>query len=261
MYGFHFFYPIFGKFLKYLKNKIKYILHRIFGYQKFLFLFSIFKIRTIRTDKRENDFFMFLDMLKNEGVFLDIGANIGVMTYFLSQKNSDLGVFSFEPMPSNLDVIQKIIARYQLSNVNLMPIALGNENGDVEMVLPKVDEVNMHGLSHVVHHSITDFNEGDRFKVPIKRLDDLQELKGKKVTGIKIDVENFEYFVMLGASEILERDHPLVYAELWDNENREQCFELMKSLGYKILVVEGNKCQEFDVDTHIKQNFIFCYEA
>ena len=131
---------------------------------------------------------MFLDMLKNEGVFLDIGANIGVMTYFLSQKNSDMGVMSFEPIPSNLEVLRKVIARYHLSNVKLMPIALGNENGDVEMILPKVDEVNMHGLSHVVHKSITEFNEGDRFEVPIKRLDDLNDLSGKKVTGIKIDV-------------------------------------------------------------------------
>lgn len=244
-----------------MKNKIKYILHRIFGYQKFLFLFSIFKIRTIRTDKRENDFFMFLDMLKNEGVFLDIGANIGVMTYFLSKKNTDSEVFSFEPMPSNLRVLKKIITRYKLDNVKLMPIALGNETGEVEMVLPKVDDVNMHGLSHVVHDSITDFNEGDHFNVPIKRLDELTELSGKRVSGIKIDVENFEYFVLKGANEILKKDHPLVYAELWDNENREQCFDLMRSLGYKILVVEGNKCLEFDVDNHTKQNFIFRYEA
>ena len=221
----------------------------------------MFKIRTIRTDKRENDFFMFLDMLNNQGFFLDIGANIGVMSYFLSKKNTDLGVLSFEPMPSNLDVFKKIIKRYALSNVKLMAIALGDEIGEVEMVLPKVDEVNMHGLSHVVHDSITDFNEGDRFKVPIKRLDDLTELKGKLVSGIKIDVENFEYFVLKGGRKILEKDHPLVYAELWDNENRAQCFELMSSLGYKILIVEGNKCLEFDVDKHIKQNFIFRYEA
>lgn len=221
----------------------------------------MFKIRTIRTDKRENDFFMFLDMLNNQGFFLDIGANIGVMSYFLSKKNTDLGVLSFEPMPSNLDVFKKIIKRYDLSNVKLMAIALGDEIGEVEMVLPKVDEVNMHGLSHVVHDSITDFNEGDRFKVPIKRLDDLTELKGKLVSGIKIDVENFEYFVLKGGRKILEKDHPLVYAELWDNENRAQCFELMSSLGYKILIVEGNKCLEFDVDKHIKQNFIFRYEA
>lgn len=221
----------------------------------------MFKIRTIRTDKRENDFFMFLEMLNHQGVYLDIGANIGVMTYFLSKKNRDAGVLSFEPMPSNLNVFQKIISRYRLNNVTIMPIALGNDTGEVDMVLPKVDEVNMHGLSHVVHDSITDFNEGDRFKVPIKRLDDLNELKGKQVSGIKIDVENFEYFVLKGGQNILEKDHPLVYAELWDNENRAQCFELMRSLGYKILIVEGNKCQEFDVDKHIKQNFIFRYEA
>lgn len=68
------------------KNTIKLWLQRIFGYDNYLFYFSIYTIGRLRNNRHEREFVHFMDMIPNEGVVLDIGANIGVMTVSLAKK-------------------------------------------------------------------------------------------------------------------------------------------------------------------------------
>ena len=206
----------------------------------------------------ERDFFHFLKLIPKDSIVLDIGANIGIMTYFLSKVNSGVDVIAFEPMPQNIKALNKIISYFKLNNVSVKEIALGNEKGSVEMVMPVLDDVKMQGLSHVVHDSITEFNEGIKFEVPVEKLDNLPECNGsKKVAGIKMDVENFEYFVLKGGVNVIQKHRPFVYTELWENENREKCFELMRSLNYEVNVVVNDSTEVFDPKRHTTQNFIF----
>ena len=69
------------------------------------------------------------------------------------------------------------------------------------MVMPVIANVKMQGLSHVVHHTISENNEGEKCNVPLKVLDEMDEIKNtiKRISAIKIDVENFEYQVLLRA--------------------------------------------------------------
>jgi hypothetical protein len=55
------------------------------GLDNYLFLFSLFIIKKLRWDKNEKDFIHFLNLLPREGIVLDIGANIGVMSYYLAR--------------------------------------------------------------------------------------------------------------------------------------------------------------------------------
>jgi len=241
-----------------MKSLIKRILHLIFGFEQYLYIFAIFKIKTFKWDKKESDFFQFLDMLDEDDHVLDIGSNIGITTVLMSQKVRKGKVHSFEPIPINFITLQKITKRYDCTNIQLYPYALGDKNGEVDMVLPKVNNVRMQGLSHVVHKDLTEFNEGKRYKSAIYRLDDLGVLKGEKpISGIKIDVENFEYFVLKGGCDLITRDQPIIYAELWDNENRQHCFTLMRELGYKIFVYHHQQMQAYSPEKHTTQNFFF----
>ncbi|MDB0037942.1 FkbM family methyltransferase, partial [bacterium] len=103
--------------------------------------------------------------------------------------------------------------------------------------------------------SITEWNEGSEFEVPIKPLDQL--LGSEKIQGIKMDVENFEFFVLKGAQKLLSKYKPVIYTELWDNDNRQKCFDFLKELGYSTFVVIGEKRVPFNSDVHDVQNFIF----
>lgn len=238
-----------------MKNFIKYILQSVLGFKRYLYVFSKHKIRTLKKDDKEKDFFKFLSLLKGEGSILDVGANIGIMSVHISKQFPKTKIHAFEPMPDNLDVLKRILNKYECNNVALHEIAVGNEEGEITMVLPQNGKVKMQGLAHVVHDSITEWNEGETIKAPIKKIDDV--IGSEKIEGIKIDVENFEYFALLGAKGILERDHPVVYAELWDNDNRTNCFNLLSDLGYTTYIVENNELVKFDPSTHTKQNFIF----
>jgi len=240
-----------------IKSFIQYILQRIMGFERYLYVFSLFIIKKLPWDKKEKDFIYFLKQLKDGGTILDIGANIGVMSYHLATKKPKSQIISFEPVPVNYTNIEKIIGKYALSNIQIHKYALGDANGEIEMVLPVVNSVKKHGLSHVVHTTITDYNDGDIFKVPVKKLDELAELNQEdvQIKGIKIDVENFEYYVLKGGIELIKKHRPIIYAELWGGVNRKLTFELLSVLGYSINIVDKGNLTIFNEQD--KQNFIF----
>lgn len=242
-----------------MKSAIKYILHKLLGFENYLFIFSLFKIHSLKRDKNEKDFFHFLKLIPDNSTVLDIGANIGIMTVHLAKSIKNIKVYSFEPMPNNIKAFKRVINYFNLKNVQLYELALGNSEGEVEMIMPVVSNVKMQGLSHVVHESIKEFNEGERLKTPLKMLDNIEELKktSNPITGIKIDIENFEFFALEGGKKLISNHHPIIYAELWDNENRYKCFELLEGLGYSINVVIDNQLIRFDSTKHKKQTFIF----
>jgi FkbM family methyltransferase len=242
-----------------MKSAVKYILHKLLGFDYYLFVFSLFKIYTLKKDKNEKDFFHFMKLIPANSMILDIGANIGIMTVHLARSIEGSKVIAFEPMPSNIKAFKKVINHFNLKNVTLFEIALGNNEGEVEMIMPVVSNVRMQGLSHVVHESITEFNEGVTLKVPLKMLDKIDILKNstQTISAIKIDVENFEFFVLEGGKELIIKHQPVIYAELWDNANRYNCFNLLQSLGYHTYVVINNQLVLFDEKTHQKQTFIF----
>ena len=239
-----------------MKNTVKYILQFLLGYSNYLYVFAIFKIKSLQKDNQEKDFFHFLTLLKDgEGDVIDIGANLGIMSYHLSKSLKSSKVHAFEPVPSNLLILRKVIAKYKLNNIELYSHALGDEKGSVEMVLPYNGKTIMQGLSHVVHDSIDEWNEGERFDVIIDTLDNV--LNSRKIQGIKVDVENFEFFVFKGAQKIIDNYSPLIYTELWDNENRIKCIDFLSQKGYTTNVVINDELVSFDEKIHQTQNFIF----
>lgn len=242
-----------------MKNLIKYIFQKILGFNTYLFIFSLYIIYTLRWNKNEKDFLQFMKLIKKDGAILDIGANIGVMTTYLAKSFRKSTIYSFEPIPYNLKVLKRIVKFFKLTNVKVMDFALGNENGTVEMVMPVINSVKMQGLSHVVHDSIDELNEGQKFTSNIAKLDDLKEISENEaqVIAIKIDVENFEYFVLEGGKELLRNHKPILYMELWENQNRTNCFKLLTELGYEINVLDNKKLTSYDELKHTTQNFFF----
>jgi FkbM family methyltransferase len=242
-----------------MKNSVKYILQKLLGLNTYLYVFALYKIRTLRSDKKENDFFTFLSLLKDgKGDVLDIGANLGIMTVHLANKLPNTTIHAFEPMPTNVSVLKRIIAKFKLKTTKIHEVALGDESGTAKMVLPVNGQTVMQGLSHIKHETITEWNEGKEVDVRLDKLDNI--LNGQPVQAIKIDVENFEYFALKGANRIIESNKPIIYAELWNNENRSKCFEYLQSFSYSIFVGENNQIVPFDSSKHHTQNFIFIAE-
>lgn len=228
------------------------------GIQRYLYWFSIFKIKTIRKDGKERGFFKFLDLCeKQDGVILDIGANIGVMSYHSVNRYPERITHAFEPMPVNLEVLRKIKARYNLDQLKIHDFALGEHSGEIEMVLPQENKVTLHGLAHVVDPKMEVFNEGDKFKVRLQTLDEwMSNERIDQISGIKLDVENFEIEVLKGAVKTIQQFRPIITTELWDNQNRTDCLNFFEENNYACYGVVKEQLEVYDPSKHDTQNFI-----
>jgi FkbM family methyltransferase len=242
-----------------MKTFIKYILQKILGIKTYLYVFARIVIVKLRWDKKEKDFFHFLKLIPDGGLILDLGANIGVTSYHLSKKFPNSTIFSFEPLTLNMDTLKRIKKRFNLNNIKELQVAVGDKPGILEMVMPVINNVPMHGLSHVIHDDNTEFNIGMKYKVPVVCLDDLNEINqpGKRITAMKIDVENFEYFVLKGAEKLIIENQPVIYCELWENDNRKKCIDFLNNLKYSAFILHEKELMPFDKTTIEKHNFFF----
>jgi FkbM family methyltransferase len=196
-----------------------------------------------------------MKLIDPKGRVLDVGANIGIMTALLGRKNPQLEIHAFEPIPENFKVLTKVCHKFSIDHVVLHHLALGNSPGSLKMIMPTLGDARQQGLSHVM----TDPNEqGQVYDVAVTTLDSLFGADEKRISGIKLDVENFEYFVLEGAKRILRQHKPIIYVELWDNENRTKCINLLSDHGYKPYLFDGNKLQQFSHQNG--HNFFFLIE-
>lgn len=238
-----------------MKNFLKLILQRTLGFENYLFLFSIFKILTLKYDKKESEFLNLLPLLPKNAIILDVGTNIGIMTVLLARRCSGGKVYAYEPINENFETLKKIIRFFRLKNIVCNKIALGNKNGMYRMIMPIKDSVKLQGLSHIA--SYNENNRGIEYEVELKKLDDLFVDNNERITAIKIDVENYENFVFRGALNLIKKNKPIIYAELWNNDNRENSFNILKGLGYSVRIFDGNVFQLFEPGIHKTQNFFF----
>lgn len=239
-----------------LKDIIRTICQKILGYDNYLFLFSRFNVKRMESGSHEQEFLYFVSLIPNRGVVLDIGANIGIMTVLLAKRLNNAAIYSFEPIPNNLIALKRVLQHYALANVTVFETALGETPGELKMIVPVINSANMQGLSHVVENKDATVEKGQFFSVPVQPLDAIAELKElPEIVAIKIDVENFEYYVLKGGVELLTKHHPIIYCELWDNDRRTLCFEYLKGLGYQVKIFEQGALKDFTGQQVI--NFFF----
>lgn len=237
-----------------MKNFIKYILQKVLGLHNYLYLFARFVILKLPYDKNERDFLKFIDLIDDGSNVLDIGANIGVMTCYFSRKLPKSTVHSFEPIPDNFKVLLRVKQQLRLLNVKTYAFALGDKNGQVNMIMPESNKVYFHGLSHV--EKVDGENKGHVYAADIKRLDDLDYFKDGKISAIKIDVEEYEFNVLLGGERLINKNRPIIYCELWESENRTKSLDFISKLNYKVFVNQDKRLKEF-VGQRGYQNFFF----
>ncbi len=238
------------------KKVIQATLQRLLGFQNYLFIFSLYIISTIRWNRKEGDIKYLLDSLKPTDTVLDIGANIGIMTVLLARKCAKGKVIAFEPIPDNIKALSRLTRFLGLKNVDIHPIALGSSRSQLEMRMPVIKGVKMQGLSYVHHPAIEGYSSGyQKYMVAQHTLDEI--VSAQPVHAIKMDVENYEYFVLQGALELINTHKPVIYMELWDNENRVRCMELLSELGYDANVLINGKLELFEREKHSHQNFFF----
>ena len=138
-----------------------------------------------------NDMGFLLHFLREEDLFIDIGANIGSYT-ILASAHVGAKTISFEPVPITFNhLIRNIQINGAHDKVRAFNVAIGSSKGFVEFT-STLDTTN-----HVATK-----DDKETIQVSIDVLDDI--LEGKEIpTLMKIDVEGFETEVIKGAEGTL----------------------------------------------------------
>lgn len=239
--------------LQSIENFLKRTLQKLLGFENYLYIFSIFTYNRLKIGLIEEEFLYFIKLVPREGTILDIGANIGVMSTMMAKKFPQSKIVSFEPITENIKVFKRVKNHYSLSNVTLNEVAVGDSTGTIQMVMPEEANVRLHGLSKVASAE----DKGATYDVPLIKIDDVPQLNepGVKITAIKIDVENYEFFALKGAEKLLRKHMPVIYCELWDNQNRVNVIGLLSGMGYLPKVFDNGTLVDFA--NQKVMNFIF----
>ena len=183
--------------------------------------------------KGEKEIKIIPNLLVNCNRAIDIGANVGVWSYWLSKYAKQ--VESFEPNPKIFNVLKNI----KIKNVNSYNIALSNKSGSVDLLVPKGSK----GFSNqgASLSSIKVQGEHKRISIEAKCLDEYNFLD---VDFIKIDVEGHEHEVIEGAQETINKFKPTMVIEMEEKHNRipiEDQISSVEKLGYKCCVLINEK--------------------
>lgn len=147
------------------------------------------------------------DFLKPGSCFIDVGANIGLMSVYASQLVGNKGkVISFEAHPETFNWLKFNIELNKNHNIEAHNFALGSEPS--QMLIYDNWQVNRGGASLIVKDE-----NSNSFPVDVKRLDD--SLSKEIIPAvIKVDVEGFELEVLKGARQTIVDFKPILVIEI-----------------------------------------------
>ena len=198
------------------------------------------ELSLFQTGTYEKGTLYFIASCLNRGdCFIDIGANIGLMSIFASQCVGNPGkILAFEAHPETHELLLENIILNHIENTDTFNFALGNETG--KATIYDNWNVNRGGASLVIHAE-----NSTGFEVDVKTLDEaIQNDFQPKM--IKIDVEGFEFQVLKGATNTIKNCKPILIIEFSvSRENQYDPFEMIdfiESIGfYEIFKLSGTK--------------------
>ncbi|WP_316811400.1 FkbM family methyltransferase [Pedobacter heparinus] len=202
--------------------------------------------------------------LKDGDVALDVGANIGLQSIRMSKSVGEAGrVLAFEPLTYLQKKLAANILLNRSLNVTLLPYALANIETETKY------DINENEWNQGAFSLDNNTENGDSAqKIAIKKGDILPEIINlNRLDLIKIDVEGFEFQVMLGLAETIKKYLPRIIFEYdhnyWTktNQNISECFNFLKVANYKVFQITSVGCELRESPEQITGGNLFCLQA
>jgi FkbM family methyltransferase len=206
-----------------IRNGVKYQL-ALYDYQEYIIYFNIESDSSI-------PFLRHIPIV--DGIFLDIGANIGHTAFNLAKLlvEKNVEIHAFEPFPRTFEKLKKNIDINNFNSIIIHNLAVGSIRDSIQMY---IDCESNSGGNRVLSQT-----NGFRPAVSVEqiRIDDF-EIDKTKVVFIKIDVEGYEMEVLKGANNLLSIYKPGLLVELCDkslkaqHSSAKELVNYLKELGY-----------------------------
>lgn len=200
--------------------------------------------------------FVIKNILKEGSIFVDIGANIGLMSIFSSSIVKNKGhVYSFEPNPATSEILNRNIELNSISNITSSNFAIGSK-AEKTKIYDRWD-VSRGGATLIKPE-----NETGSYEISVISLVNYFKDEEQRIDLIKIDVEGFELEVLEGSKSILKRKTPPMLivecSEMRENSmgfSKETLFDFIKEVNeYKLFKSSGSKGRTSKLIEITKQN-------
>jgi len=206
---------------------------------------------------------LFAYCVPRDGVVFDVGAHAGQFAKLFARMAPQGQVYAIEPGSYARSILRTAIWARRLSNVAILPVALGAEPGLARLVIPiKASGALGFGLSHLGRPE-------DRWPrvatelVAQTTIDELAEtLALERLDFIKADIEGNEMRMLQGAVRTLKRFRPGLLLEVSAvqlaraGDNVAGVFAFLAELGYSGFVM-GPKGWLVPAEIHADNDFWF----
>lgn len=229
-----------GEYLCYCANRISHggqAVRVIEGGTRIANFSGFSEYRSLFAYGREGESAFFQRFPFGDGDFIDVGANIGVVTLPLSTRYGDRRVHAFEPNPAAYRALLSNVALNGATNVVAHAAAVADSTGEVSFSADETDRAT---------GALSEGNGKGTISVPAVSLDSyVEEHAVAQVALLKVDVEGHETRVFEGARNSLGR-------KLFDVIFYEVCPPLTKAAGFtpeqatQLLMDYGYRINRFD---------------
>jgi FkbM family methyltransferase len=190
-----------------------------------------------------------VDFVKPGETILDVGAWIGPLALLFSHLVGKAGsVHAFEPMPQSFSLLEHYVADNNIHNLHLYNVAIANAIGSVTLHSnspnsPMATMINLENLASVRKSS--EYNV--RVKCACTTIDGFCRGYGIQPTGIKIDVEGAEQYVLDGAVKTIANYHPWCLLELHGHlisqSQRQRIWSFITDRAKRLIYILGNEIE------------------
>jgi FkbM family methyltransferase len=211
----------------------------------------------------EPDLLIVKEFVAEGDLVIDIGANIGVYTMYLSNFVGIKGkVLSIEPIPLTYSFLLYNIDRLRLLNIEPHNVGIADKEFTSKMYIPTggSGENYFRAKRLDANDKISDMNLSG-IEVKFVSLDKLLVSLNQSISFIKIDVEGFEMSVLKGAIKTLENYKLSLLVEIDGDpsdsgSNAYNVLNFLQALNYSPYIFVDKKLKKWN-DGDISVNYFF----
>jgi len=188
------------------------------------------------------------ERLKPGHIFFDVGAHHGwVSMWTLPLVGQEGAVYSFEPSPANLSILEWHRTVNSFSQWMIVPKAVSDEDAvERQFFLIDSGDSPMNSLTTgIPGMPLMEGRDVGKISIQTITLDTFCREMGMRPNLVKIDVEGAELLVLRGARRLLSEYYPTIILAVhpyWlpPGQSPAQIIELLKTYGYTVFNSQGN---------------------
>jgi FkbM family methyltransferase len=211
---------------------------------------AVIELKAIYSEMFEDESYLHQGLLLPEdGVVLDVGANAGLFSLYVHSRTPKTRVLAFEPIPVNLEILNRNLDLHGASTVEVLPQGLGAAEGCVTFTFfpnlpgnstrfPELKDHDRESISDTYGKAVGDIlYHGEQVDAVVERLSTVLARYPEidQVDLLKVDVEGAELDVLKGVDA---QDWPRI---------RQVVLEIQDLDGYLAAVTEVLTQAGFDV--------------